>query len=93
MEFSVLLTLAVWTASITNLTSGKGELQTANNFLSLSSYFSACYLISHHSFLPIHIYMYIYVCICIYIYIYIYIYRYFFFFFLGWFATVDALSL
>ena len=33
MEFSALLTLAVWTASITYLTSGKGELKTANDSL------------------------------------------------------------
>ena len=88
MEFSALLTLAVWTASIAYLTSGKGELQTANNFLSLSSYFSACYLI------PITLY---YLFIYIYVYIgslqvdfrveqcsirtYICIYIFFFFFF------------
>ena len=70
MEFSAFLILAVWTASITYLTSGKGELQTTNNFLSLYSYFSACYLISHPSLLSI------------YFFLYIHIYIYIFFFFL-----------
>ena len=77
MEFSAFLILAVWTASITYLTSGKGELQTTNYFLSLYLYFSACYLISHPSLLSI------------YFFIYTYIYIFFFF---CWFATVDALS-
>ena len=76
MEFSAFLILAVWTASITYLTSGKGELQTTNNFLSLDSYFSACYLISHPSLLSIYLLIYAYICT------YIYIYIYFFFFFL-----------
>ena len=49
MEFSTFLVFAVWTALMTYLTFGKGELQNANHFLSLYSYFSPCYLISHHS--------------------------------------------
>ena len=76
MEFSAFLILAVWTTSITYLTSGKGELQTTNNFLSLYSYFRAWYLISHPSLLSICLFIYTY------IYIYIYIYIYFFFFLL-----------
>ena len=68
MEFSAFLILAVWTASITYLTSGKGELQTTNNFLSLYSYFSACYLISHPSFLSIYLFIYTYICVYIYIF-------------------------
>ena len=65
MEFSAFLILAVWTTSITYLTSGKGELQTTNYFLSLYSYFSACYLF------PIHLYY-------LSIFLYIHIYTYFF---------------
>ena len=61
MEFSAFLILAVWTASITYLTSGKGELQTTNYFLSLYSYFSACYLISHPSLLSIYFFIYTYI--------------------------------
>ena len=68
MEFSAFLILAVWTASITYLTSGKGELQTTNNFLSLDSYFSACYLISHPSLLSIYLLIYAYICTYIYIF-------------------------
>ena len=34
---------------MTYLTFGEGELENANHFLSLYSYFSPCYLISHHS--------------------------------------------
>ena len=49
MEFSTFLVFAAWTASMTYLTFGKGELQNANHFLSLYSYFSPCYLISHRS--------------------------------------------
>ena len=49
MEFSTFLVFAAWTASMTYLTFGKGELQNANHFLSLYSYFSLCYLISHRS--------------------------------------------
>ena len=74
MEFSAFLILAVWTASIT---SGKGELQTTDYFLSLYSYFSACYLISHPSLLSIYFF---------YIYIYIYIYFFFFLFFFVFFC-------
>ena len=48
-EFSAFLIFAVWTSSVTYLTFGKGELQDDNHFLSLYSYFSPCYLISHHS--------------------------------------------
>ena len=49
MEFSTFLVFAVWTASMTYLANGKGELQNANHFLPLYSYFSPCYLISYHS--------------------------------------------
>ena len=49
MEFSTFLVFAVWTASMTDLTFGKGELQNANHFLPLYSCFSPCYLISYHS--------------------------------------------
>ena len=49
MEFSTFLVFAVWTASMTDLTFGKGELQNANHFLPLYSCFSSCYLISYHS--------------------------------------------
>ena len=49
MEFSTFLVFAAWTASMTYLTFGKGELQNANHFLSLYWYFSPCYLISHRS--------------------------------------------
>ena len=49
MEFSAFLLFAIWTSSMTYLTFGKGELQNANHFLYLYSYFSPCYLISHHS--------------------------------------------
>ena len=60
MEFSAFLILAVWTTSIIYLTSGKGELQTTNYFLSPYSYFSACYLISHPSLLSIYFFIYTY---------------------------------
>ena len=76
MEFSAFLILAVWTASITYLTSGKGELQTTDYFLSLYSYFRACYLISHPSLLSIYFFY-------IYIYIYIFYFLFIYFFFAG----------
>ena len=46
MEFSASLLFVVWTSSMTHLTFGKGEWQTANHFLSLYSFFSPSYLIS-----------------------------------------------
>ena len=46
MEFSAFLVFVVWTSSMTYLTFGKGEWQTANHFLSLYSLFSPSYLIS-----------------------------------------------
>ena len=49
MEFSTFLIFAVWTSSKTYLTFGKGEMQNANHFLSLYSYFSPCYHIFRHS--------------------------------------------
>ena len=64
MEFSAFLILAVWTTSITYLTSGKGELQTTNCFLSIFilqrvlSYFPSIFII--YLFFYIHIYIYIF---------------------------------
>ena len=53
MAVSAFLAFAVWTSSMTYLAFGKGELQIANHFLSLYSYFCPCYLIVYHSFLSI----------------------------------------
>ena len=49
-HFSAFLAFVVWTSSMTYLAFGKGELEIANHFLSLYSYFCPCYLIVYHSF-------------------------------------------